>query len=461
MYSGSGGYGTYPSSSTTQQPAGGGYGAPPPTTGQQGQQGVYGAPSAGGYGGAGGGYGGYQPQQQQQQQYGQAQYGQSQYQQQQQQHQYHAGGGGGGFDPVTPPSYSQGGGSSSRAAAGGASGGRSRFDQSIRPLTLRQLAVASQSGDGAPFMVDGVDVALATVVGLVTKVHQTPTFVTLTLSDHSATHDVRMYLTSGQGGGGGGGDAGPAAHDARAQLALDAAKEGAWVRAVGPLKSWQNRRHLLAHSIRPITDYNEVVMHSMHAIAHHLLVTRGPSPKAAAKIASRGGAHHQQSAGAPMLHGSQPGYGYGAAATPTAQPYGTGAPAARPYGGGGGGGGGYGQAGYQQQQQHQQYQQQPQQQQYGGYQPPPPAPAGGPGAGYGAAAPLDFGNAIKNALYNVYNSPQALGQEGLSVAFATGEVSRVLQRTVTKTEMDQAIEQLTSDGQIYQTSEDHYHSTSA
>ncbi|CCJ28161.1 unnamed protein product [Pneumocystis jirovecii] len=49
-----------------------------------------------------------------------------------------------------------------------------------------------------------------------------------------------------------------------------------YVRVIGQLKAFNNKRHIGAHHIRLITDLNEVQYHFLEAIAIHLYFTRGP-----------------------------------------------------------------------------------------------------------------------------------------------------------------------------------------
>jgi replication factor A2 len=52
--------------------------------------------------------------------------------------------------------------------------------------------------------------------------------------------------------------------------------ENAYVRVWGRLKAFNNKRHVAAHVIRPITDFNEINMHLLEATYVHLYFTRGP-----------------------------------------------------------------------------------------------------------------------------------------------------------------------------------------
>jgi replication factor A2 len=54
--------------------------------------------------------------------------------------------------------------------------------------------------------------------------------------------------------------------------------EDGYCRVWGRLKAFNNKRHVGAHIIRPITDYNEIHYHFLEATAVHLFFTRGPPP---------------------------------------------------------------------------------------------------------------------------------------------------------------------------------------
>ena len=58
--------------------------------------------------------------------------------------------------------------------------------------------------------------------------------------------------------------------------------EDGYARVWGRLKAFNNKRHVGAHIIRPITDLNELNYHFLEATAVHLFFTRGP-PNGAAK----------------------------------------------------------------------------------------------------------------------------------------------------------------------------------
>ncbi len=64
--------------------------------------------------------------------------------------------------------------------------------------------------------------------------------------------------------------------------------ENAYARVWGRLKAFNNKRHVGAHVIRPIADFNEIQYHLLEATVVHLYFTRGP-PEQFTKTTSDGG----------------------------------------------------------------------------------------------------------------------------------------------------------------------------
>lgn len=67
----------------------------------------------------------------------------------------------------------------------------------------------------------------------------------------------------------------------------------AYARVWGRLKLFGSKRHVGAHVIRPLSDYNEIQYHLLEATAVHLFFTRG-SPEALNKAAGHTGHDDQR-----------------------------------------------------------------------------------------------------------------------------------------------------------------------
>lgn len=79
--------------------------------------------------------------------------------------------------------------------------------------------------------------------------------------------------------------------------------EGAYCRAWGKLKAFNDRRSVQAQIIRPVEDMNEVSYHLLEATAVHLYFTRGPPGGANTGAATTNGAAGQQQATGSAMYG--------------------------------------------------------------------------------------------------------------------------------------------------------------
>lgn len=73
--------------------------------------------------------------------------------------------------------------------------------------------------------------------------------------------------------------------------------EDGYCRVYGRLKQYNNKRHVGAHVIRPITDYNEVNYHLLEATAVHLFFIRGPPPTGQTNGQSKSESHNGTAGG--------------------------------------------------------------------------------------------------------------------------------------------------------------------
>ncbi|KAL8705075.1 MAG: hypothetical protein Q9201_001801 [Fulgogasparrea decipioides] len=177
------------------------------------------------------------------------------------------GAGGGGF-----MSGSQGGGSSQPNA------GRGTISrETLRPCTIKQVLDASQPHPDADFKIDDVEVQQLTFVGQIRNISTQTTNITYKLDDGTGTVEVKqwidaetnnnmdMMVDTSAGAG----------HGAR-QTKESGLVENEWARVWGRLKAFNNRRHVGAHVIRPVTDKMEIQYHLLEATYVHLYFTRGP-----------------------------------------------------------------------------------------------------------------------------------------------------------------------------------------
>ncbi|KAI0968952.1 replication protein A, subunit RPA32 [Xylaria arbuscula] len=191
--------------------------------------------------------------------------------------------GGGGYSTT---SYGATGGDDGGGFMWGSQGGSQSAvkpinDESLRPVTIKQIidAEPSYAGD-ASFRIDGLDVKQVTIVGQVRVINQQTTNITYKIDDGTGTIEVKQWL------------------DADKQESPEAShtfKEEDYVRVWGRLKSFSNKRHVGAHVIKPVRDFNEVNYHLLEATYVHLFFTRGGPPQADGGATGGGGGHNENS----------------------------------------------------------------------------------------------------------------------------------------------------------------------
>ncbi|KAK7956074.1 replication factor A2 [Apiospora aurea] len=169
---------------------------------------------------------------------------------------------GGGYSRT---SYNAGGGDDAGGFVYGGSQGGSQSgagkgygDDTLRPVTIKQVIEAEQAYPDAPFRIDGLEVTQVTFVGMVRAISPQTTNVTFRLDDGTGIIEVKQWL-----------DADKQDDTSKQAFALDS-----YVRVWGRLKSFNNKRHVGAHVIKPVADYNEVQYHLLEATYCHLFFTK-------------------------------------------------------------------------------------------------------------------------------------------------------------------------------------------
>ncbi|WVR06489.1 hypothetical protein IAU60_003520 [Kwoniella sp. DSM 27419] len=161
------------------------------------------------------------------------------------------GGGGGGFVPGGSPYGSQ-----DSPGKGKGRGGQ----QTIRPVTIKQVLNAEQVHPDADFQIDGQDISQILLVGNVRNSSASATNVSYEIGDGTGYIDVRLWLDSA---------------DDESGKAKDIEQDH-YVGIMGSIKMFGGKRHVSATHIRPITDLNEVHHHLLKAL-YVSLTLRGAS----------------------------------------------------------------------------------------------------------------------------------------------------------------------------------------
>ncbi|KAF2472143.1 replication protein A, subunit RPA32 [Lindgomyces ingoldianus] len=145
--------------------------------------------------------------------------------------------------------------------------GRRDFSQdSLRPVTIKQILDAQQPTDEI-FKIDGTPIAQLTFVGQIRNISSQTTNITYKLDDGTGSIEVKLWVDS---------DDLKQPDSSKPKLV-----ENAYCRVWGKPRCFNNKKHVGAHIIRPVEDFNEVSYHLLEATVVHLYFTRGPPGGAA------------------------------------------------------------------------------------------------------------------------------------------------------------------------------------
>ncbi|KIS69230.1 uncharacterized protein UMAG_02579 [Mycosarcoma maydis] len=165
--------------------------------------------------------------------------------------------------------YSTGGGASgggflANGSQNDSPSGKKAGNNTLRPVTIRQILNAEQPHPDAEFILDGAELGQLTFVAVVRNISRNATNVAYSVEDGTGQIEVRQWLDSSS-------DDSSKASEIRNNV---------YVRVLGTLKSFQNRRSISSGHMRPVIDYNEVMFHRLEAVHAHLQATRGPTASA-------------------------------------------------------------------------------------------------------------------------------------------------------------------------------------
>ncbi|CAN8260599.1 unnamed protein product [Cochlearia groenlandica] len=137
-----------------------------------------------------------------------------------------------------------------------ASSSKNRDVRTLLPLTLKQLNSSSSNGE-SNFSIDGVDINNVAIVGRVSRMESRITQVDFVVDDGTGCVDCVRWC-----------------HERQETEEIEAVKLGMYVRLHGLVKSFQGKRSVNVFSIRPVTDFNEIVHHFAECIYVHMYNTK-------------------------------------------------------------------------------------------------------------------------------------------------------------------------------------------
>ncbi|KAH8504047.1 hypothetical protein H0E87_011621 [Populus deltoides] len=130
----------------------------------------------------------------------------------------------------------------------------SRNSLGVVPVTVKQISQASQSGDEkSSFVINGVDVTNVTVVGMVFNKAERSTDVSFVIDDGTGRIGCRRWVTENF-----------------EKLEMEAVQDEMYVRVIGHLRVFQDVKQLVAFSVRPAINFDEITFHFTDCIHSHL-----------------------------------------------------------------------------------------------------------------------------------------------------------------------------------------------
>ncbi|EPE24326.1 Nucleic acid-binding protein [Glarea lozoyensis ATCC 20868] len=139
--------------------------------------------------------------------------------------------------------------------------------ESLRPVTIKQILDATQAHSDAEFKIDGSEVTQVSLVGQISTISPRATNIVYKIDDGTGTLEIQQWINSDMEEG------------ATKPIAL----EGQYLHVWGRIKGLQNKRTVSSQMLRPVADFNEVTYHLLEATAIHLYFTRGPPEGATVK----------------------------------------------------------------------------------------------------------------------------------------------------------------------------------
>lgn len=163
---------------------------------------------------------------------------------------------GDGFDGMQGGGFMEG----VSGALGEKSADKKSREKAVLAVTIKQLIDAPADGDG--IRVDGTEVSMVRLLGLVEHVEDHSTNKLYRIRDGTGVYDCKMWIEKD-----------PSSHLAESEI-----RPNTFVRVVGQIKEFAGTRHILLYNITPVVDWNELTHHMLEVILTHCQATKGPIP---------------------------------------------------------------------------------------------------------------------------------------------------------------------------------------
>lgn len=153
--------------------------------------------------------------------------------------------------------YGDGGFDSNAGDSGYNNSQRQQTRSTLSPVTIKQIHDATQPVPDEEFVINNVSLNMVSFVGVIRKVENITSALTITIEDGTGSVDVKKWV------------------DEKVLLAAEESEhfqalEGKYVYVTGALKDFNQKKSIQHATIREITDHNEVTYHMLYAISNHL-----------------------------------------------------------------------------------------------------------------------------------------------------------------------------------------------
>eukprot|EP00467_Chlorarachnion_reptans_P005846 CAMPEP_0114524776 /NCGR_PEP_ID=MMETSP0109-20121206/22048_1 /TAXON_ID=29199 /ORGANISM="Chlorarachnion reptans, Strain CCCM449" /LENGTH=260 /DNA_ID=CAMNT_0001706267 /DNA_START=37 /DNA_END=819 /DNA_ORIENTATION=+ len=148
--------------------------------------------------------------------------------------------------------------SSQFGASQGSPSVNAKRNQSLTPLSIKQLIEAKQP-DSMSFSIDDKPVSQVKIVGMILSVDVSAATTNYTVDDGTGQITVRIYTNE----------------DAPQDL-NSGCREDVYVKVVGNLRDISGQKIVVAFQVHPVTNFNEITMHHLDVVHTHLKNTKGP-----------------------------------------------------------------------------------------------------------------------------------------------------------------------------------------
>jgi len=150
----------------------------------------------------------------------------------------------------------------SQGTPGGSQGSqrsKSKQNQSLIPVTCKQVLDAEQpGGPDDNHQIDGRDAHVVSLVGCTVEIEETSTCINLQLEDGSGRLEVKKWVDDGEEA------------DVNASKMRATWTEGTYVHVVGNIRVHNNKKGVVAFNIKKVEDMNKLTHHMLEACFCHL-----------------------------------------------------------------------------------------------------------------------------------------------------------------------------------------------